>query len=95
MTTYTITTQSSLNEMLLHSLMQTSFITTSLDEAKKVFNAEVEELAKCYKTAGQLPYSITDQESQYGIYCTITALSDDEDADVEFIENSEYFYEYI
>lgn len=93
MKTYSVTTQTSLNQHLLHSTMKQSFDTTSLEEAMEVFNKEVEQLRKEYKTIEQLDYSPSDNEQNHAVYCSIIAI-DGEDADeVEFIEDSEYFYE--
>lgn len=93
MKTYCVTTQTSVNQHLLHSTMKESFESTSLDEAMEVFNNEVEQLRREYKTIEQLDYSPSDKEQDHAVYCSIIAI-DSEDADeVEFIKDSEYFYE--
>ena len=45
MARYSVKTQSSVNEMLLHSTRQREFTTDNLDEAKAVFVKESELLA--------------------------------------------------
>lgn len=90
MTQYFVKTQSSVNEMLLHSTMKKEFATTDLAEARKAFEAEVEQLHKEYATIEELEYSPSDYEQSHAVYCSI--ISVDEEGDMEFIEDSEYFY---
>ena len=93
MKTYIVKTQTSVNEHLLHSLMQKDYQTADLDDARRVFQAEVEKLKEEFKTFEQLGYAPSEQEQNHAVYTSIIAI-DDEDADeVEFIEDSEYFYE--
>lgn len=99
MKTYSVKTQSSNNQMLLHSIMETEFITTSLQEAEVMFDKEVAALTEAYDTYEQVcekypsvkEYGLSDSEQNNAIYCSIVAV--DEDGDVEFIKDSEYFYE--
>ena len=91
MTQYFVKTQSSVNEMLLHSTMKKEFDTTDLAEARKAFEVEVEQLRKEYATIEQLEYSPSDKEQDNAIYCSIVAI--DEEGELSFIEDSEYFYE--
>lgn len=93
MKTYFVKTQSSVNEMLLHSTMKKEFATTDLAEARKAFEVEVEQLRKEYDTYDELEHSPSDKEQNHAIYCSILAI--DEEGDVEYIEDSEYFYSKI
>ena len=90
MTQYFVKTQSSVNEMLLHSTMKKEFATTDLAEARRAFEVEVEQLRKEYATIEELEYSPSDKEQDHAIYCSIVAI--DGEGDMEFIEDSEYFY---
>ena len=93
MKTYIVKTQTSVNEHLLHSLMQKVYTTNDLADARKVFEAEVEQLKNELKTIDQLGYEPSQNEQNHAVYASIIAI-DDEDADeVEFVEDSEYFYE--
>lgn len=93
MKTFFVKTQTSVNEHLLHSSMQKQYSSTSLDEAKVAFVKEVAQLKKEYKTIEQLDYSPSDYEQSHAVYCSIIAIDSEEPDEVEFIEDSEYFYE--
>lgn len=96
MTRYSVKTQSSVNEMLLHSTMQREFTTDNLAEAKAVFAKEVEALASQYVTADAFEYSPSDYETSHAIFCEIIEFVFDEDGEVEDIisvESSDYYYE--
>jgi hypothetical protein len=93
---YLVKTQSSVNEMLLHSTMQREFTTDNLDEAKVVFAKECEALASQYVTADAFEYSPSDYEVSHAIFCEIIELVYDEDGevgDIVSIETSDYYYE--
>lgn len=96
MARYSVKTQSSVNEMLLHSTMQREFTTDNLDEAKAVFSKECEALASQYATADAFEYSPSDYEASHAIFCEIIELVYGEDGEVEdivSIETSDYYYE--
>lgn len=96
MARYFVKTQSSVNEMLLHSTMQREFATDNLDEAREVFEKEVEVLSKTYAKANEFEYSPSDYETSHAIFCEIIELVFDEDDEVDDIisvERSDYYYE--
>lgn len=93
MKTFFVKTQTSVNAHLLHSLMIKEFFSTSLDEARSVFNKEAEQLSIEYKTFDELGYSPSDYEQSHAVYCSIIAIDSEEPDEVEFVEVSEYFYE--
>lgn len=96
MARYFVKTQSSVNEMLLHSTMQREFSTDNLDEAREVFAKEVEVLSKTYAKADEFDYSPSDYESSHAIYCEIIELvcaADGEVEDILSIERSDNYYE--
>lgn len=96
MALYFVKTQSSVNEMLLHSTMQREFATDNLDEAREVFEKEVEVLSKTYAKANEFEYSPSDYETSHAIFCEILELVLDEDGEVDDIisvETSDYYYE--
>lgn len=88
-----VKTQTANNPSLLHSLMKAEYSTEELADAKRVFDAEVEALAKSYKTIEQLDYCPSDKEQANAFYCSILAIDSEDPDEVEFIEDSEYFYE--
>lgn len=89
--TYVVTTQSGVNEMKLHSTRQDEFVTTDYDEALKAFEAEAEELSRCYTRQSDLDYTPTDKEFNHAIYCSLVSI--DADGELEFLKDSDYFYE--
>lgn len=96
MARYFVKTQSSVNEMLLHSTMKREFATDNLDEARLVFEKEVQVLSKTYAKADEFEYSPSDYEASHAIYCEIVELVYDEDGEVEDIisvECSDNYYE--
>ena len=96
MARYSVKTQSSVNEMLLHSTMQREFITNDLEEARAVFSKEVEALEAQYVNVNNLSYSPSDYEASHAVYCEIIELVFDEDGEVEDIvsvETSDAYYE--
>lgn len=93
MKTYFVKTQTSVNEHLLHSTMQKEFSTTDINEAYAMFSKEVERLHKEYKTMEELEYCPSDNEQNHAVYCSIIAIDSEDTDEVEFIEDSEYFYE--
>lgn len=93
MKTYFVKTQTSVNSHLLHSLMIPEYSTTDFAEAQAIFDKEVEQLKQEYVTADCFENSPNDAETNHAVYCSIIAI-DSEDADeVEFIQDSDYFYE--
>jgi hypothetical protein len=90
MKTYIVKTQSANNEMLLHSLMKKEYSTTDYNDALNVFNQEIKQLKKEYKTIEQLEYSPSDKEMNNAIFCTLYVIEDDE---LNAVEDSEYFFE--
>lgn len=93
---YSVKTQSSVNEMLLHSTMQRELATDNLDEAREAFEKEVEVLSKTYAKADEFDYSPSDYEDSHAIFCEIVELVFDEDDEVDDIisvERSDYYYE--
>lgn len=93
MKTYFVTTQTGVNKCLLHSLMKAEYSTTDLADAQRVFDAEVEELRRTYKTADEFEYCPNDDETNHAYYCSITAIDDEDPDNVEFLQDSDYFYE--
>lgn len=93
MKTYFVKTQTSVNPHLLHSLMIKEYATTDLADAIKVFDDEVDYLSQELTPAGALDYSPTDKECDHRVYCSILAVDDDDPDDVEFIKDSDYFFE--
>lgn len=91
MATYKVSTQSSVNNMLLHSRMTESYITCNLDDARQVFKTEVEELKKQYATADEFEYSPSEKEEAHAIFCEIVTI-DECDEFIESIEISDYYY---
>ncbi len=88
---YIVKTGSAVNEMMLHSTNKPEFETSDLDETLNVFEAEVKELERCYDKASQLDYKPSEQEWNHAIYCSL--ISKDEDDEIEFLKDSEYFFE--
>lgn len=91
MATYKVSTQSSVNNMLLHSRMTEAYITCNLDDARQIFKAEVEELKKRYATADEFEYSPNEYEETHAIFCEIVTIDEHGDF-VESIEISDYYY---
>ena len=93
---YSVKTQSSVNEVLLHSTMQREFATNHLAEAKAAFSKEVKALEGQYINESKLDYTPSDYEASHAIYCEIVELVCDEDGEVEdiiSIECSDNYYE--
>lgn len=90
---YFVTTQTSVNQCLLHSIMKASYEADTLAEAEQVFDKEVEVLGRTYQTIDQLTYSPTDAETMHAYYCSITAIDDEDPDKVEYVKDSDYFYE--
>ncbi|MBR1962305.1 MAG: hypothetical protein IKA26_05050 [Alistipes sp.] len=105
MTQYFVKTQSSVNEMLLHSTMKEEFATTDLAEARKAFEVEVEQLRKEYFTYEQLcelydksSIILNQCEEENMIYCEIIAIEVGEDGELDgssmrSVETSENFFD--
>ena len=93
MKTFIVKTQTSVNEHLLHHSMQKEFATTDINEAIATFEKEIGQLRKEYATIGDLDYSPNDREQSHAIYCSIIAVDDEDPDEIEFIKDSEYFYE--
>lgn len=96
MKTYFVKTQSSVNPMLLHSTMKNEFATIDINEAYAAFNKEVEALSATYLTAEQFKAAgceMCESVDNHAIYCSIIAIDSEDEDNVEFIEDSEYFYE--
>lgn len=69
------------------------FKTTSLEDAQRVFDSEVNALEATYTNEKKLSYSPTEYEKSHAIYCSIMAIDlEGEDSDVEFIEDSDFYY---
>ena len=90
MTQYFVKTQSSVNEMLLHSTMKKEFATTDLAEARKAFEVEVEQLRKQYYTYEQLcemydksEIILNQSEQDDMVFCEILAIDEDEDGELD------------
>lgn len=69
------------------------FATTDLAEAQVVYAKEVAQLAKEYVTADYFEYAPSDAEVDNAVYCSIIAIDSDDADEVEFIQDSNYFYE--
>lgn len=93
MKTFFVKTQSSLNAHRLHSIDKVEFSTTDYAEAVAVFEKEVAALANGYVTADYFDYSVSDREQEQGVYCSIIAIDSDDPDNIEFIQDSEFFYE--
>ena len=74
MKTYFVKTISNINEMMLHSLMQSEFETTDLTEAKSVFEKEISILNQTYLRADKLTYQPTDKEYKHAVHCEIFSV---------------------
>ena len=94
-TLYIVKTADGVNEHLLHSTMEKEFLTENYDEAKKTFEKEVKQLEKEYVNEKKLKYSPIEKEQLLAVYCSIAkkTIDDDGEEDIEFIEDSDYFYE--
>ena len=57
-TTFKLTTGNEVNEMLIHHTMSDSLCFSSIEEAKKAFKKESDELKNTYKSSSDLDYSI-------------------------------------
>lgn len=93
MKTYFVKTQTANNAHRLHSLDMVEFSTTDLAEAQTVYEKEVAQLAKEYVTADFFEYAPSDAEVDNAVYCSIIAIDSDYADEVEFIQDSDYFYE--
>lgn len=93
MKTYFVKTQTSVNAHLLHSLMIAEFSTTDLAEAQAVFNKEVEQLEQEYVKADYFEYSPSDREQGNAVYCSIIAIDSEDEDDIEFVQDSDFYYE--
>ena len=93
MKTYLVKTQTANNAHRLHSLDMVEFSTTDLAEAQAVYEKEVAQLAKEYVTADYFEYAPSDAEVDNAVYCSIIAIDSDDADEVEFIQDSDYFYE--
>lgn len=94
MKTYFVKTQSAVNEMLLHCkscFLNEQFTSASYEEAKRIFDEEVEALEAEYVKDSELGYQPSDHESDHAVYCTLGAI--DEDGEVEFLEDSCRYYD--
>lgn len=70
------------------------FSTNTEAEAEAFFEKEVEQLRQEYKTIDELPFAPNDYEMANAVYCSLFALDDAEELpDVEYIKDSEYFFE--
>ena len=93
MKTFFVKTQSSLNAHRLHSIDKVEFSTIDYAEAAAVFEKEVAALANEYVTADYFDYPINDRDCEQGVYCSIIAIDNDDPDNIEFIKDSELFYE--
>ncbi len=93
MKTYFVKTQTSVNAHLLHSLMIPEYSTTDFAEAQAIFDKEVEQLKQEYVTADYFENSPSDAETNHAVYCSIIAIDSEDEGEVEFIQDSDYFYE--
>ena len=93
MKTYFVKTQTANNAHRLHSLDMVEFSTTDLAEAQTVYEKEVAQLAKEYVTADYFEYAPSDAEVDNAVYCSIISIDSDDADEVEFIQDSDYFYE--
>lgn len=92
MKTYYVTTQTSLNKHLLHSLMVPEFSTSDLAEAEAIFRKEVEQLKEEYLSINSLDYSPNEKDLNHAVYCSITAIDSEEEDEVIFIQDSDFFF---
>lgn len=90
---YFVRTQDSVNQHLLHHNLTKEYATNDLEDARRVFAKEVEQLGKEYKTLEELDYSPSEREQNHAIYCSIFAIDSLEPDEVIFIEDSDYYYE--
>lgn len=93
MKTYYITTQTPVNQCLVHSIMKPEYATPDEADARRAFNKEVETLRATYKASDDLPYSPTDRDFNNAVYCSLFAIDDEDPDEVEYIDDSEYFFE--
>lgn len=88
---YIVKTGSAVNEMMLHSTMKAEFETSDFDEALKAFEEEVKELGRCYDKGSRLSYNPSQRERDHAIQCQIVSMNGD--GEIEYIMESEYFFE--
>lgn len=93
MKTYYVKTQTANNAHRLHSLDMVEYSTTDLCEAQSVFKKEVAQLSQEYVTADYFEYAPNDAETANAVYCSIISIDSDEPDEVEFIQDSDYYYE--
>lgn len=93
MKTFIVKTQTANNAHRLHSLDMVEFSTSDFNEAKSVFENEVTQLSKEYVTADYFEYAPSDAEVNNAVYCSIIAIDSENADEVEFIQDSDYFYE--
>lgn len=93
MKTYFVKTQTENNAHRLHSMDMVEFSTTDFAEAQAVYEKEVAQLAQEYVTADYFEYAPSDAEVSNAVYCSIIAIDSEDEDEVEFIQDSDYFYE--
>lgn len=97
MKTYYVTTLTMLNESNLFSMPRKGkFVTTDLDEAKKVYTQEVNALEEELTRIDKLPYDPTDDEMNHAFFTNLWWRDEDaEDMEDEFgdILTSDYYFE--
>lgn len=97
---YTVRTFTYANECWLLSTERpcrlSTLETTSLDEAKAMYQQEVDYLEKYYTRDNLLSYSPTDREYDHALFCEIISTvidSDGDEIDLESIELSRGYFE--
>lgn len=97
MKTYIVTTQTMTNESNLFSMPRTGeFVTTDLEEAKKVYAQEVKALEAELMRIDKLSYNPTDDEMNHAFFTHLYWQDDDaEDTgdEVGDILTSDYYFE--
>ena len=92
-TLYVVTTGSDINPHRLHSIVAEEFCTPDLDVARRVFEAEVAQLAQEYDDLSQLAYSPNDHEMSHAVRCTIYQMDPADPEDMKEVERRDYFFE--
>lgn len=96
MKTYFVTTSTGSNALNLFSTNKSNYSTTSLEEARQTFEAEVAAVHGKLKTAAQLDYVPSEHEIMNdSVVVTLSAVDDDAEdmaGDCVIIEESDYFF---
>lgn len=87
---YHVTVQDDIEPCNLFTTREDRFESTSYEEAKAVFNAEVVNLNDCLRHEDGLRYDPTDEENARGKYVSLLAVVEDEDP-VTLEDSKRYF----